>query len=85
VKEAEFMDTPRLDQLKQRLQQYIDCEAKIIAGAQEYMIGPRRLTRADLREIADMIKYLEKEIAIEQSKAAGGGRNRVFGITPRDF
>jgi hypothetical protein len=79
------MATTRLEILQTRLQQYIDCELAITTGAQEYLIGSRRLTRANLREIADMIKYLEKEIAIEQSKAAGRGRNRVFGVIPRDF
>jgi hypothetical protein len=75
----------RLEVLKNRLQQYLDCEAAILSGAQEYSIGSRRLTRADLSEIAEMIRYLEREIANEEAKANGRGRNRVIGIIPRDL
>lgn len=75
----------RLETLKARLGQYIDCESSILSGAQSYAIGSRNLTRANLAEIANMIKYLEKEIAIEEAKVAGRGRNRVFGVIPRDF
>lgn len=74
----------RLETLESRLQFYLDCEAAILGGAQEYAIGSRRLTRADLTEIADMIKYLEKEAAIEKSKSCGTGRNRTVGVIPRD-
>lgn len=75
----------RLVDLQSRLQQYIACETAILSGAQEYYIGSRRLKRADLAEIADMIKYLEKEIAVEAARAVGGRRNRVIGVIPRDF
>jgi hypothetical protein len=75
----------RLQTLESRLAQYLNCEAAILSGSQEYTIGSRRLTRADLNEISDMIKYLEKEIAVEQAKVFGKGRNKVFGIIPRDF
>lgn len=77
--------TTRLETLHVRLQQYMACEAAILGGAQEYRIGTRGLTRANLEEIADMIKYLENEIAAEESAAAGRGRNRMFGVIPRDF
>jgi len=75
----------RLEMLKIRLQQYLACEAAILSGAQEYTIGSRRLTRANLSEIAEMIRYLEREIANEEAKAAGSGRNRVIGVIPRDL
>lgn len=75
----------RLEQLQSRLQQYFDCETAVLTGAQEYWIGSRRMTRADLKDISDTIKYLENEIAREASKAAGTGRNRTIGIIPRDF
>lgn len=74
----------RLETLQERLQLYLTCESAILGGAQEYAIGSRRLTRADLTEIADMIRYLEREIATEQAKTSGSGRNRVFGVIPRD-
>lgn len=75
----------RLEELQSRYQKYLACELAILDGAQEYTIGSRRLQRADLKEIRDAIKYLEKEIATETAKAAGIGRNRVFGVIPRDF
>lgn len=75
----------RLETLKSRLQQYLDCEAAILSGAQEYSIGSRRLTRADLSEIGKMIRYLESEIAIEEARINGKGRNRVVGVIPRDI
>lgn len=79
------MANSRLETLRSRLQQYINCEAAILSGAQDYSIGSRRLTRANLAEISKMIKYLENEIAIEEAKAAGKRRNRVIGVIPRDF
>lgn len=75
----------RLDTLQSRLQQYLDCETAILEGAQEYYIGSRRMRRADLTEIAEMIKYFEREVTQETSKTAGKGRNRVFGVVPRDL
>lgn len=79
------MLSTRLEMLQSRLQQYLNCEAAILSGAQEYMIGSRRLTRANLREIGNMIRYLEQEIANEQAKLAGGCRNRTIGVVPRDL
>lgn len=75
----------RLQTLQSRFEQYLNCEAAILSGSQEYTIGSRRLTRADLSEISKMISYLEKEIETEKAKASGRGRNKVFGIIPRDF
>ncbi|WP_430146019.1 DUF6148 family protein [Paenibacillus cisolokensis] len=75
----------RLEILRTRLQQYIDCEVAILSGAQSYSIGSRSLSRANLSEISDMIRYLEKEIALEEAKANGRGRNKVVGVIPRDF
>lgn len=75
----------RLDTLKARLEQYIECESTILGGAQEYSIGTRRLTRANLKEIADMIRYLEREVANEQAITSRKGRNPTIGIIPRDF
>jgi hypothetical protein len=71
--------------LKNRLAEYLDCEEKILSGAQSYALGPKNLTRANLNEIAEMIKYLEREISQEESRAAGKGTNLVVGVIPRDF
>lgn len=75
----------RLDTLKRRIQMYYDAEVALLEGAQSYKIGSRELSRVNMSYIRDQIVVLEKEIAIEESKAAGKGRNRVFGVIPRDF
>lgn len=75
----------RLTDLQTRLKQYIACEAAILDGAQDYSIGTRRLTRANLKDISEMIRYLEREVANETARQSGGGRNRTIGIIPRDF
>lgn len=71
--------------LKERLQMYYDAEKAILEGAQSYQIGSRQITRATIFRVQEEIKKLENEIAIEEAKAAGRGRNRTFGIIPRDF
>ncbi|TGE36877.1 hypothetical protein E4K67_17410 [Desulfosporosinus fructosivorans] len=75
----------RLESLQSRLQMYLDCEIAILEGAQSYQIGAKQLNRANLSHIRIMIEYLEKEIAQEESKIAGKGRNRTVGVIPRDF
>jgi hypothetical protein len=84
MESGDFMAT-RLETLQSRLDAYQKCELSILDGAQSYAIGSRNLTRANLHEISEMIKYLEKEVAQEESKASGGGRNRVMGVIPRDI
>ena len=74
-----------LERYKKRLEQYYEAEEAILSGAQSYKVGSRSLTRANLNEIADMIKYLENRVAAEQSASNGKGRNKVTGIVPRDF
>ena len=84
-KEGGFMANTRLEDLKERLIAYRKCENAILDGAQSYAIGSRNMTRANLQEVAERIRYLEKEVANEESKAAGRGRNRVVGVIPRDI
>lgn len=74
-----------LERYKKRLEQYYEAEEAILSGAQSYKLGSRSLTRANLNEIADMIKYLENRVAAEQSTSNGKGRNKVTGVVPRDF
>lgn len=74
-----------LERYKKRLEQYYEAEEAILSGAQSYKLGSRSLTRANLNEIADMIKYLENRVATEESATNAKGRNKVTGIVPRDF
>lgn len=79
------MEISRLEDLKLRKAAYRECENAILGGAQSYQLSGRQLTRANLGEIAEMIKYLEKEIKAETAMSQGGGRNKMFGVIPRDF
>jgi hypothetical protein len=75
--------TTRLDTLKERLNAYIESEKSILLS-QEYRIANRLQRRALLSDVRDQIKYLENEIAREESFLAGKGRNAVIGVIPRD-
>lgn len=74
----------KLELLRVRLAAYIQAEAAILSGAQSYAIAGRSITRANLSEITAQIRYLEKEVAAEEAICLGKGRNKVFGIIPRD-
>jgi hypothetical protein len=75
--------TTRLDILKERLNAYIESEKSILLS-QEYRIADRLQRRALLSDVRAQIKYLENEIAREESFLAGKGRNAVIGVIPRD-
>lgn len=58
-----------------------------VATGQEYQIGTRKLTRADLKAVREELEYWCAKLAeakADESAGAGGGRNRVYGIVPRD-
>lgn len=73
----------RLNRAKERLNAYYEAELKVLAG-QEYRMGTKSLTRADLGEIRRAIANLEDLVVELESQAAGKGRRKVFGIIPRD-
>ena len=77
--------TSRLETLQQRYEEYVKAEDTVLNGGQEYKIGTRQFKRGDLKIISETIAYLEKEIANEQSKQLGKGRNKVIGVIPRDL
>ncbi len=52
---------------------------------QSYTIGSRTLTRADLAEIRNTIKYWNNMVAQLEAAKKYGGRNRVKRIMPRDL
>lgn len=67
---------------KEKLKMWLDAESAVATG-QSYSIGSRSLTRANLNDIREQIKYWCNQIAaIEQG--TGGGR-RVMRIIPRDL
>ena len=52
----------RVQELKDRLALYLECERKLLRGAVEYEIGDRRLRRPDLAEIRKTIDDLQAQI-----------------------
>ena len=52
---------------------------------QSYTIGSRTLTRADLAEIRNTIKYWAGIVTKLEAARKYGGRNRTIRIMPRDL
>ena len=52
---------------------------------QSYTIGSRTLTRADLAEIRNTVKYWAGIVAKLEAAKKYGGRNRTMRIMPRDL
>lgn len=71
-----------LDEAREHLKIWLDAE-KAVATGQSYKIGTRSLTRANLSDIADRIKYWRNEVARLESGAGGGAR--VLRAVPRDI
>lgn len=67
--------------LQNRLELYYQAEEKVLAG-QSFTIGSRSLTRANLKDIQDMIADLESKISAID--ANGTGKRMVARIIPRD-
>lgn len=70
-----------LDEAREHLKIWLDAE-KAVATGQSYKIGTRSLTRANLSDIADRIKYWRNEVARLESGASGGAR--ILRAVPRD-
>lgn len=66
---------------REMLQLWLDAERAVTTG-KSYTIGTRSLTRANISEIAERIKYWRNELA----KLESGRRGiRVVRVIPRDF
>jgi len=73
-------------QIAQRhLAAWLDAELVLSEGGQSYQIGSRMLTRANLREIRNTIKFWSDKIAYIESVEKHKGRNRVQRAIPRDL
>lgn len=68
--------------LNERLRQYIAAEKAILVSGQSYVIGNRRLTRANLSEIRDEIKALVNAGATVDDTPTAGRRRMC--IIPND-
>lgn len=71
-----------LEEARENLNLWLEAE-KAVATGQSYRIGTRALTRANLREITERIKFWRGEIA--RLQCGGGNGLRVMRIVPRDL
>jgi hypothetical protein len=72
-------ENERLETKKARLKLYLKAEIAVLSG-QSYEIEGLKLTRANLKDVQDMITRLENDIA----KLSGKRRTRTKFIVPRD-
>lgn len=72
--------TEKITSIETRLELYYAAEAAILGGAQSYSIGNRTLTRADAKNIADMIRSLETQL----TRLSRGNRITAHRVVPRD-
>jgi len=66
-----------LAQAQSKLDGWMTAEDAVMSS-QEYSMGSRRLTRADLSEIRKSIQYWEQKVI----RLTGGGGIRAIGATP---
>ena len=71
-----------LIQAKEHLNIWLEAEREI-AISQSYKIGTRSLTRADLKEVRNQIKFWLDKVAELENKRKG--RNRMIRAVPRDL
>lgn len=69
---------------KEMLSGWMEAERAVMAG-QHYRIGTRELTRANLAEIRESIKYWSGQVAQLEAIEKNGGGRRVSRIVPRDL
>lgn len=75
------MAATRLEEAKEMYQLWIDAEKAVTTG-QSYKIGTRSLTRANLSEIAERVKFWRNEV----DKLESGRRGiKVIRAVPMDF
>lgn len=69
---------------RKHLETWLEAEEKVSAG-QGYTIGSRTLTRANLTEIGNRIKYWDNKVSALESAAKNRGRSKVRRVVPRDL
>ncbi|GHV43134.1 hypothetical protein FACS189490_13130 [Clostridia bacterium] len=73
-----------LQTANEHLNAWLDAELAL-SSAQSYTIGTRTLTRANLAQVREQIKYWEGKVVEAESAAKGRGRNRAYSVIPRDL
>jgi uncharacterized small protein (DUF1192 family) len=73
-----------LSTAQQHLQAWLNAELAVTA-AQSYTIGTRSLSKANLGEIREQIKFWQNEVARLENLEKSKGRNRAYRFVPRDL
>jgi hypothetical protein len=69
---------------KTHLAAWLEAELAVTTN-QSYTIGSRSLTRANLAEIREQIKFWENKVSQLENLEKRKGRNRVMRAVPRDL
>lgn len=69
---------------KAHLTAWLEAELAVTTN-QSYTIGSRSLTRANLAEIREQIKFWENKVSGLENLAKRKGRNRIMRAVPRDL
>ena len=75
----------RIKNIEENLTFLYEAEKAVLSGAQQYSVGSRSLTRANLRTVQDLIIENENLLERLQSELNGGGRMLQVGVVPLDF
>lgn len=70
-----------LQEAQRHLAIWLEAEREI-AISQNYRIGTRTLTRADLGQVREQVKFWEKKVQQLDNRK---GRNRIYRCVPRDL
>ena len=75
----------RIERIQASLDKYYEAEITIVEGGQQYSLGSRSLTRANLGEVRQAITDLENLLERLTSELNGSGRNLQIGVVPLDI
>ncbi len=84
VQEVFKMSGVTLKEAQKHLKMWLEAELKI-AASQSYTIGTRSLTRANLKEVREQIKFWQNKVSELEGAAGRKGRNRILRAVPRDL
>lgn len=73
-----------LETAQKHLDAWLEAEMQV-TNAQSYTIGSRTLTKANLTEIRNAIKYWQQKVTILENLKKNNGRSRVKRFVPRDL
>lgn len=74
----------RLETARKHLDAWLTAELEVTTN-QSYTIGSRSLTKANLSQIREQIKFWQSEVARLENIQKHHGRSRVMRAVPRDL